>query len=190
MNLEDSMSVARDRARKTAKSKSNKNPRRSTKKAAKHTVNQMTCRLCDRRAAEFERKGMTTSDAEGAAQAEHMKAHPTAPTVPRESARTLGKKMVEKRAKTASAPVSVEGVRPVKVTVKQAVLDAFYADQRKVLSTKDAVAAIQASHSGMNESSIRVWISDFRKDGSIKLVRKDGREAFLKAGKLGQFALR
>ncbi len=122
MNLEDSMSVARDRARKTAKSKSSKN-RRSTKKAAK-------------------------------------------------------------RAKTASA------ASPVKVTVKQAVLDVFYADQRKVLSTKDAVAAIQTSHPGMNESSIRVWISDFRKDGSIKLVKKDGREAFLKAGKLGKFALR
>jgi hypothetical protein len=42
----------------------------------------------------------------------------------------------------------------------------------------------------MNESSIRVWISDFRKDGSIKLVKKDGREAILKAGKLGKFALR
>jgi hypothetical protein len=150
----------------------------------------MTCRLCGKRVAEFERKGMTTSDAQGAAQAEHMKAHPTALSVPRESARTLGNKLAAKRAKTASAPVSVERVIPVKVTVKQAVLDAFYADQKEVLSTKDAVAAIQASHPGMNESSIRVWISDFRKDGSIKLVKKDGREAILKAGKLGKFALR
>jgi hypothetical protein len=119
-----------------------------------------------------------------------MKAHPTALTVPRESAGTLGKRLAAKRAKTVSAPVSVERARPVRVTVKQAVLDVFYADQRKVLSTKDAVTAIQASHRGMNESSIRVWISDFRRDGSIKLVKKDGRQAFLKAGKLGKFALR
>jgi hypothetical protein len=189
MNLEDSMSVARDRARKTAKSKSSKN-RRSTKKAAKHTGNQMTCRLCDKRVAEFERKGMTTSDAQGAAQAEHIKARPMAPRVPRESARTLGKKLVAKRAKTASGPASVERARPVKVTVKQAVLDVFYAAEKQVLSTKAAVRAIQAAHPGMNESSIRVWISDFRKDGSIKLVKKDGREAFWKAGKPGEFALR
>ena len=98
--------------------------------------------------------------------------------------------MASKRAKRASAPVSAEAARPVKVTVKQAVLDVFYADRRTVLSTKDAVAATQAAHPGMNESSIRVWISDFRKDGSITLVRKDGREALLKAGKLGNFAVR
>ncbi len=190
MNLEDSMSVARDRARKNAKSKSSKNRRRSPTKVAKHTGNQMTCRLCDKRVGQSERRGMTTSDAQGAAQEEHMQAQPTAPMLPRESVGTLGKNLAAKRAKAASTPASVEGARRVKVTVKQMVLDAFYADQRKVLSTKDAVAAIQASHPGTNESSIRVWISDFRKDGSIKLVRKDGREPFLKAGKLGKFALR
>jgi hypothetical protein len=160
MNLEDSMSVARDRARKAAKSKSRKISR-TAKKAAKHTS------------------------------AGHMRAHQRATsTVPRESGLTLGKKLAAKRAKTISEPVSVVGARPVKVTVKQAVLDGFYSDQRKVLSTKDAVAAIQASHPGMNESSIRVWISDFRKDGSVKLVKKQGREVFLMAGKLGKFALR
>ena len=151
MNLEDSMSVARDRARKASKSKSQKN-RSSAKRASKPT-------------------GKTQTSAP-----------------PRESPRTLGKKFVAKREKTASAPVSGAGAMPV--TVKQAVLDGFYADQRKVLSTKDAVAAIQAAHPGMNESSIRVWISDFRKDGSIKLVKKQGREVFLMAGKLGKFALR
>jgi hypothetical protein len=119
--------------------------------------------------------------------------------VPFESTKTLGKKVVAIRAAVAStarttgaalrATINHKAV-PVKVTVKQAVLDVFYADQKKVLSTKDAVAAIQASNPGMNESSIRVWISDFRKDGSIKLVKKDGREAILKAGKLGKFALR
>jgi hypothetical protein len=79
---------------------------------------------------------------------------------------------------------------PVKVTVKQAGLDVCYADEERVFSTQDAIATIQAVHPGMNESSIRVWISDFRKDGSIELVKKDGRQALLKAGKLGKFALR
>lgn len=156
MNLEDSMCVARDRARKAAKAKSRKN-RSSAKRSSKDS-----------------RKTQTS----------------TPPQPPRESPKTLGKKLAAKRAKTASAPVSVGGARPVTVTVKKAVLDGFYADQRKVLSTKDAVAAIQAAHPGMNESSIRVWISDFRKDGSIKLVKKQGREVFLMAGKLGKFALR
>jgi hypothetical protein len=91
---------------------------------------------------------------------------------------------VRANADTASAAITAKVV-PVKVTVKQAVLDLFYAAPNTVFSTKEAVATIQAAHAGMNESSIRVWISDFQKDGSIKLVKRDGRQVILKAGKLG-----
>jgi hypothetical protein len=90
------------------------------------------------------------------------------------------------KAVKATAPVKAVAAKPVKP--KQAVLDLFYADPSKEYSTKQAVAAIQAAHPGMNESSVRMWISDFKLDGTIKLVRRDGLEVIQRAGKLGASA--
>ena len=77
---------------------------------------------------------------------------------------TLTVRANEGGARTATVPKTVPG----KVTVKRMVLDAFYADPKLELSTKGAVESIRAKNPGTNESSIRVWISDFQKDGSIK----------------------
>jgi len=95
---------------------------------------------------------------------------------------------VEELAKAASELVSVEATKSAKVSVKKAVLDLFYAVPGTVYSTQDAIAAIQAAHSGMNESSIRVWITDFQKDGSIINAGRDGRKVMLKSGTPGKFA--
>jgi hypothetical protein len=94
----------------------------------------------------------------------------------------------EELARAAAPPVAVEAPKPAKITVKKAVLDCFYAVPGKVFSTQDAVSAIQATHAGMNESSIRVWITDFQKDGSIKKAGNDGRKMLLTSGDLGKFA--
>ena len=69
-------------------------------------------------------------------------------------------------------------------SVKQAVLSLFRRFPRGEFSTAKVVELIQTEHPGMNENSIRVWVTDFRKDGTIKLARMDGRQAILKAGKL------
>ncbi len=95
---------------------------------------------------------------------------------------------VDESASAAAAPVAKETPEPVKITVKKAVLDWFYAVPGTVFSTQEAVAAIRAVHPGMNESSIRVWITDFQKDGSIKKAGNDGRKVLLTSGKLGKFS--
>jgi hypothetical protein len=77
-----------------------------------------------------------------------------------------------------------------KVNVKIAVLDLFYLSKGVQYTTAEAVAKLQQIHPGMNESSIRVWMSDFRKDGSITVAKMDGNKAILEAGKPGKFATR
>jgi hypothetical protein len=77
-----------------------------------------------------------------------------------------------------------------KANVKIAVLDLFYRTQGVQYTTAEAVAKLQQIHPGMNESSIRVWMSDFRKDGSITVAKMDGNKAILEAGKPGKFATR
>ncbi len=168
VSLMDTMAVNRDAARKARKA-ANEKARRQRIKAAQ--------------APSTETKSI----------GEHPKVE-SAP-VPSGTPKTLGKKTAANRT-TATATgegretAIVTKAKPVRVTVKQAVLDLFYGAPTVVHSTQDAVAAIQAVHIGMNESSIRVWISDFLKDGSITLVKRDGRKALLKAGTLGKFALR
>jgi len=85
-------------------------------------------------------------------------------------------------------PAKATAVASKPIKPKQAVLDLFYGDPSKEYSTKQAVAAIQAAHPGMNESSVRMWISDFKLDGTIKLVRREGLEVIQRAGKLGASA--
>jgi hypothetical protein len=182
INLMDVMAVKRDAARKARKAAADK-ARRAAKKAAERASDQT--------------KATVKLPLRGAnAQKTPTKAKMA---VPSESRKTLCKMVVGIRTGAVSkarATVDALGAAitaeagPVKVTVKQAVLDVFYSGEQKILSTDEVVAAIQAAHPGMNESSIRVWISDFRKDGSIKLVKKVGRKAILKTGKLGKFALR
>ena len=82
-----------------------------------------------------------------------------------------------------AAAVASKPIKP-----KQAVLDLFYADPSKEYSTKEAVAAIQAAHPGMNESSVRMWISDFKLDGTLIPVRRVGLEVIQRAGKVGKSA--
>jgi hypothetical protein len=172
VSLMDVMAVNRDAARKARKAAADK-ARRQRIKAAQSA----------------------TAQTKAAAEVPKTDSVP----VPSEAPKTLGKKVLGDRAAAVSKATAtldaLEGAiaakaGPVKVTVKQAVLDLFYGAPTIVHSTQDAVAAIQAVHIGMNESSIRVWISDFLKDGSITLVKRDGRKALLKAGKLGKFALR
>jgi hypothetical protein len=87
------------------------------------------------------------------------------------------------------APTST-GKPANKLNVKIAVLDLFYGVQGVQYTTAEAVAKLQQIHPGMNESSIRVWMSDFRKDGSITVAKIDGNKAILEAGKPGKFATR
>jgi hypothetical protein len=80
----------------------------------------------------------------------------------------------------------VEAGAPKKTNVKVALLDLMYGTKGYSASTKDVIAALQAKHPGMNESSIRVWITDFQKDGSIV----KGEDRLLSAGTPGKFALK
>jgi hypothetical protein len=183
INLLDVMAVKRDAARKARKAAADK-ARRTAKKAAEGALDQ------------------TTATVESPVRATNALKTPKKAqlAVPSESPKTLGKKVVGIRAGAVSkarATVDALGAvitakaKPVtKYTVKQAVLDLFYATKGVQYTTAQAVARLQVIHLGMNESSIRVWISDFRKDGSIKLVKMDGRKAILVAGKPGKFALR
>ena len=92
--------------------------------------------------------------------------------------------------KAEAAAPTLTGRAANKVNVKIAVLDLFYRTQGVQYTTAEAVAKLQQIHPGMNESSIRVWMSDFRKDGSIKIAKTDGNKAILEAGKPGKFATR
>ena len=55
----------------------------------------------------------------------------------------------------------------------------------------ETVLTLQHLHGGMNESSIRVWITDLRKDGTlVKVETRDGKD-ILTAGSPGaQWGLR
>jgi hypothetical protein len=78
-----------------------------------------------------------------------------------------------------------------KPNVKVAILDLFYANPNLQLSTRLAVEALQHQYAGMNESSIRVWITDFRNEGTlVKVDQVDGKD-ILQAGTPGEkWALR
>lgn len=61
--------------------------------------------------------------------------------------------------------------------VKVAILDLFYSNLELQLSTMETVLALQHQYAGMNESSIRVWITDLRKDGTlVKVETRDGKD--------------
>jgi len=61
--------------------------------------------------------------------------------------------------------------------VKVAILDLFYSNLELQMSTMETVLALQHQYAGMNESSIRVWITDLRKDGTlVKVETRDGKD--------------
>jgi len=90
----------------------------------------------------------------------------------------------------AVAAIVQDGAPPARPNVKVAILDLFYSNLDLKMTTLETVLALQHHYAGMNESSIRVWLTDLRKDGTLMKVGQEEGKDVLMAGVPGDLALR
>jgi hypothetical protein len=121
-----------------------------------------------------------------------LSANPPVKAAAKKPSMVLGTPASPTKVAKAVAEAKAAAVVPTKKpNTKVAILDLFYSNLELQLTTMETVLTLQHLHSGMNESSIRVWLTDLRKDGTlVKVGTRDGKD-ILTAGVPGtQWGLR